>query len=69
MENLHFHIENGNSCFRERRWDAAAVHYTKCIDASLLLLKKASSNHVNTYLLNAYSESRPGGDKDSDDGI
>ena len=53
MENLHVHVENGNSCFREKQWVAADEHYTKCIDAALLQLKKGSSIDINTCLLHA----------------
>jgi hypothetical protein len=59
---LHLDVEDvrkeGNRCFREQNWDAAAEHYTKCIDAALLQLKERSSNGNNniiTCLLHAYS--------------
>lgn len=50
--------KKGNSCFRDKEWDAAAEHYTKCIDAALLQLNQRSSNDNNdmkTCLLLAYS--------------
>ena len=58
MENqLHVDVEEarqkGNSCFRKKRWEAAAEHYTKCIDAALVQLKKVSS--IKTCLVLAYS--------------
>ena len=58
MENqLHVDVEEarqkGNSCFRKKQWEAAAEHYTKCIDAALVQLKKVSS--IKTCLVLAYS--------------
>lgn len=50
--------KKGNSCFRDKEWDVAAEHYTKCIDAALLQLKQRSCNDNNdmkTCLLLAYS--------------
>jgi len=50
--------KEGNRCFREQNWDAAAEHYTKCIDASLLQLKEISSignNNIINGLLHSYS--------------
>jgi hypothetical protein len=50
--------KEGNRCFREQNWDAAAEHYTKCIDASLLQLKESSrsgNNDTVNGLLHAYS--------------
>lgn len=59
---LHLDVEDvrkeGNKCFREQNWNAAAEHYTKCIDAALLQLKDSSSNGNNNIidcLLHAYS--------------
>lgn len=63
-ENLLYHVDvedvrqKGNRCFREQNWDAAAEHYTRCIDAALLQLKERcrnDNNNINACLLHAYS--------------
>lgn len=59
---LHVDVEDmrkeGNRCFREQNWEAAAEYYTRCIDAALIQVKEGSSNANNSIvngLLLAYS--------------